>query len=63
MKGTNTIIVNDEQMNDIVQKWWDGMTYGTKDKVICVYGDSDNFNFCIELQEIKPVKTNDSEDI
>ena len=27
MKGTNTLYLNEEQMKDIVQKWWDDLFY------------------------------------
>ena len=51
MKGTNTIIVNADQMNVIVDKWWSGMTYGTAERVIDVTVDA-NGNFEITLDEV-----------
>ena len=56
MKGTNTIILNAEQMNAVMTKWWSDMTYATKDKVIDVSVDA-NGNFEVILDEIvEPVK-------
>ena len=49
MKGTNTVIVNNEQMLNILNDWWERMTYITKDRVTSV--DQENMNFVIVLEE------------
>ena len=59
MKGINTIILNAEQMNTVMTKWWSDMTYATKDKVIDVSVDG-NGNFEVILDEI--VETVEKED-
>ena len=47
MKGTNTLIVNDSQMKEIVQEWWDRHTYSNMGKVVNV--EAEGFNFTIEI--------------
>ena len=54
MKGTNTIIVNSNQMNEIMNKWWDGFTYGTKDAVVSVEA-VEGGNFEIVIDEVVPL--------
>ena len=49
MKGTNTIIVNKQQMIEIINEWWGRVTYNTKDRVTSV--DQENMNFVIVLEE------------
>ena len=49
MKGTNTVIVNNEQMLNILNDWWERMTHITKDRVTSV--DQENMNFVIVLEE------------
>ena len=51
MKGTNTIILNEEQMLDVMSEWWAGMSYShkTHDVVKRVYQSEDgNFEITIE---------------
>ena len=54
MKGTNTIILNEEQMNAVMTEWWSGIAYShkTKDKCIEVSADGTG-NFEIILDEVK----------
>ena len=49
MKGTKTVIVNNEQMLNSLNDWWERMTYITKDSVTSV--DQENMNFVIVLEE------------
>ena len=53
MKGTNTLIVNPEQMCEIVQEWWDRHTYSfdNKQEVISVAQYGEDSNFSIEIDE------------
>ena len=53
MKGTNTLTVNDEQMREIVQKWWDEGTFSTRLAVVVtdVHSTDDGQNFEIVLEE------------
>ena len=48
MKGTNTIIVNKQQMIEIINEWWGRVTY-MKDRVTSV--EQENMNFVIVLEE------------
>ena len=50
MKGVNTLILNSDQMKEILNKWWKGMTYNSNDHVIRV--DIEDGNFVVELEEV-----------
>ena len=53
MKGTNTFYLNDDQMNYIVQQWWDGLAYKADGKAnVSSVKKHTSGNFEVTLDEI-----------
>jgi len=57
MKGTNTIIMSNEQILDILNQWWKDATYAhkTEDTITKVVAN-DYDGFVITMEEVVPAE-------
>ena len=55
MKGTNTLIINNEQMLEIIEQWWKSKTYSNMDKAKVskvVANECDGFVITLEEEKV-----------